>query len=202
MLQIANKQEFYRLSRALQLGNRLTQWTADEFEDLMITGSKAIPDIVGVRHAGRAFGGGNSFRITRSLAYKYLIQHYVYRDKILFDEALTDSWITLQGEIMADYQGLYLRYSHAQMHQRTLWQSESYWYEQKHKGHTFEHGVFHAFRLQASAILQNYLDADSWEDINRILREYEYPVIEFTTCNRPVGVLDRNTLIWEVRTRE
>lgn len=183
MNHIRSKQEFYKLSRGLLLGNRLEQWTASEFKKLFDAGS--APAIVGVRHTGGAFLGLKSYRTESSKARCWLIDNPESHTHVLFDEAAYDPWITFQGEVMPDEHHLYLRGGITQCYQREMWAS----------------GNFEHFKgLRASAILQKYMDEDSWQELNRIMKEYHYPVIEFTCFDRPVGVLRWNTLFWEIRT--
>lgn len=185
MNRIANKAEFYALSRALKLGNRLMQWTPSEFEQLYLDNSNTLPEIIGIRHVGSYASGGKSFRTSRDKAYHYLKQHR--DDGILFDEAANDDWMTFQGETLPDEKHLYLRYSMRACHQRELWAS----------------GVYeHAYGLRASLLLRKYMDIDAWECVNEIMHDFAYPVIEFACFDRPVGVLGWNTIIWECRTDE
>lgn len=181
MKTIESKQEFYRLSKLLLLGNRLTQWTPAEYRTLYEQGQMRNRKQVGIRHTGVAFRNLKSYRTTPAEAYALSRAG----GDILIDEAADDSLMTFQGELMADYEGLYTRYSTRQCHQRELWESGEY---------------RHARGLRASQLLQQYMDDRSWDDINRILREYCYPVIEFACFSRSVGVMSSNTIVWEVRT--
>jgi hypothetical protein len=183
MNHIADKSEFYALSRALKLGNRLTQWTPSEFEQLYLNNGNTLPKIVGIRHVGGAFGVGKSFRAPRDEAYKYLKQHR--GNGVLFDEAANDAWMTFQGEVMPDEKHLYLRCSTRACHQRELWAS----------------GVYeHVWGLRAKCLLERYMDIDSRECLHEIMRSYHFPVVEFACFDRPVGILRTNTIFWEVRT--
>lgn len=212
---IIDKQEFYRLSRKLLLGNILNQWTFEEFKTIMQTNPGSLPEIVGVRHVRKSFTNkGNSGLMKRrdALAYgeKILDKH-----NVLFDEGAIHDCLTIQGEVMADHEGLYLRYSHLQVHQRTLWHIDHFGiqglrnFQLPHKFlkvMTQEQVlglspvVFHARGLQASAMLQKYMDGSSWDMLNEILQTFYYPVVEFASFNRPIGQLRWNTLFWEVRT--
>jgi hypothetical protein len=142
-----------------------------------------LPEIIGIRHVGSYASGGKSFRTSRDKAYRYLKQHR--SEGILFDEAANDDWMTFQGEVMPDESHLYLRYSTRACHQRELWAS----------------GIYeHAWGLRASMLLQKYMDTDSWININEIMCDYHFPIVEFACFDRPVGVLRTNVVIWEVRT--
>jgi hypothetical protein len=230
MRHIVNKHEFYRLSRALQLGNLLRQWTWEEFRALMKTAPQSLPRIVGVRHVRAAFTNkGNSGLMERQKALRYGEQTS-NKENLLFDEGAVHDRLTIQGELMAGERGLYLRYSHLQCHQRTLWHIDQ-------KGitglepHQLPHNpsiltpgqragretgvVRHAEGLRASALLQRYMDDHSWDMVNQILGcqlgsantrgdellNFTYPVVEFACFDCPIGKLGWNTLIWEVRTQ-
>lgn len=50
------------------------------------------------------------------------------------------------------------------------------------------------------AILQNYLWPSDYEDLKVLLDRFPGHVIEFSACDRAVGLIpNRNTVIWEVR---
>lgn len=186
MKRIENKQDFYKLSRGLLLGNRLQQWNSAEFLALYDCYNHGnLPEIIGVRHAGLAFVNNKSFRCSREEAYDYQLANWNDREFIMFDEAAYDPWITFQGEVLPDENHLYLRGGTKQCYQREMWAS----------------GEFEHFKgLRASFILQKYMDSDSWECLNEILNEYEFPVVELTCFSRQVGVLGWNTIFWETRT--
>ena len=119
-----------------------------------------------------------------------------------FDAAAPHEHLTFQGEVAATERGLDLRYSYLQMHQQRLWELDQ-------RG-----AVQYATGLRASALLQKYMDAPSWEMLNDILScqlgdsnsygdeqiNFVFPVVEFSCFDIPVGVLGCNTLIWEART--
>jgi hypothetical protein len=119
-----------------------------------------------------------------------------------FDAAAPHERLTFQGEVAATERGLDLRYSFVQMHQQRLWELD-------------QPGVVqYATGLRASALLQKYMDASSWEMLNEILScqlgdnnsygnpllNFTYPTVEFSCFDIPVGVLGWNTLFWECRT--
>src|SRR5580700_4565902 len=118
MRDIQSKEEFYALSKKLLLGNRLNQWTFEEFEKLYKEKPDSLPVIVGVRHVRKSFTNkGVSGLFPRDKAYEYGIDTPIKSD-LLFDEGAVHDHLTIQGETMATPQGLYLRYSHLQVHQR------------------------------------------------------------------------------------
>lgn len=56
---------------------------------------------------------------------------------------------------------------------------------------------------QASAfsrhMLRAAMDSPSFDNLERLLHDYPDHAIEFSTFRRPVGVLNENTIFWEVR---
>lgn len=56
------------------------------------------------------------------------------------------------------------------------------------------------FGLQAKNLLKGHMDAASYNDVMELLDLYPGHVIEFSVCDRQVGMVPgRNTVIWEVR---
>lgn len=51
----------------------------------------------------------------------------------------------------------------------------------------------------STAILRSFLDGESFDWIMQLLDWYPGHVIEFSMFEMPVGVLNNNTIIWEVR---
>lgn len=227
MHHLSNKQEFYFYSRKLLLGNILTQWSFEEFEQLFLNTPEKLPKIVGVRHVRKAFTNkGNSGLMKRQQAYDYAKQT-PDKENLLFDEGAVHHQLTIQGEVTATERGLYVRYSHLQCHQRTLWYIDQFGVTGL-SGHqlpcnpeiltlqerTSGGVVKHAFGLQASHLLRHYMDPSSWEGVNEILSgqeglynsfgeefpNFRRPVIEFACFSKEIGVLKRNSLVWEVRT--
>ena len=229
MYEIPTKQDFYKLSRKLLLGNILVNWKWEEFEQIFLNTPETLPKICGVRHVRKAFTNkGNSGLLPRVEAYQYGLDT-PDKENLLFDEGAIHDHLTIQGEVMTDEQGLCLRYSHLQTHQRTLWyiaqngivglrkfqlphNMEILTTEQR--AGTANDVVKYARGLKASAILQKYMDDLSWGILNEILGcqmgetntygdpllNFTFPVVEFASFDKPVGVLGHNSLIWEVRT--
>ncbi len=227
MRHIKSKAEFYTYSRKLLLGNRLTQWAWEEFDKLYKETPEVLPKIVGVRHVRKAFTNkGNSGLMKRDDAWKYGCDT-PDKENLLFDEGAVHDHLTIQGEVMATERGLYLRYSHLQCHQRTLWHIDQYGvkdlktFQRPHNPEILnarqidglEGVVKHEFGLRASAILQKYMDDRSWDVLNEILGcqigetntrgsefpNFQHPVIEFAVFSDSVGILGWNTIFWEIR---
>lgn len=190
MRHIETKQEFYALSRKLLLGNILRQWTWTGFcrqlekRDLSEPHDLPANGVVGVRHVRQAFTNkGNSGLMRLEEAFQYGIKT-PDKHNLLFDEGAVHDRLTIQGEVMADERGLYVRYSHLQCHQRTLWHIAQHGvkglksYQLPHNLDTLttrqkrgldNHVVLHARGLQASALLQKYMDVDSWDVLSNIV---------------------------------
>lgn len=192
MSEIATKAEFYRLSRAFRLGNRLPQWDWSVFSYLYRHAPASLPKQVGVRHLSRSFSRSARSRLLPTAAAYAQGVADPNPSKLLFDEGAPHQDLTLQGEVMADEKGLYLRYSTLPVHQRELWERDRT---------SPIPLVKHARGLHASALLRQHMEDLAWETLNDILREYPGAVVEFATFRRPVGVLGWNTLFWEVRTQ-
>ncbi len=231
MIHLTSKHEFYKYSRQNLLGNRLVQYDWQQFQDLFIHNPKDLPEIVGVRHVRKSFTNkGISGLMKRQQAYQYGLDT-TDKENLLFDEGAVHDHLTIQGEVCATEHGLYLRYSHLQCHQRTLWHIDQFGikglkvYQKPHNLDILtleqiaglEAGVVkHAWRLQASAILQKYMDDHSWQFLNELLSgqlgptntygsefpNFKYPVVEFAAFDIPVGIFGWSTVFWEVRTRE
>jgi hypothetical protein len=205
MATVADKAEFYQLSRQFVFGNRLRQWTWAEFRSRYNGGSgnsnsednsdnSSLPLVVGIRSASgsrRKLAGKYPLACAWAIAKQAPLDE---RDQLFFDEGAPHRYLTLQGEVLTDHQGLYLRYSHAKLHQRRLWEADAarHWLQPAL--------VFHARGLQASLLLRRYLDDMSLECINTILAEYADAIVEFSAFSKSVGVLGWNSVIWEVRT--
>lgn len=231
MNRIETKQDFYKLSRKLLLGNILTQWTWEQF----LTQCRArtcdqdheLPTngIVGVRHVRLAFtnkGTSGLMKIDDAIEYGLMTPD---KENLLFDEGAIHGRLTIQGEVMADERGLYVRYSNLQVHQRTLWHIDHMGikglkkFQLPFNVHILTDDqktgkapvVKHLHGLRAVGLLKNYMDATSWDKLTELLIcqldnyadtqfNFKYPIIEFACFDIPVGQLRWNTLFWEVRT--
>jgi hypothetical protein len=57
-----------------------------------------------------------------------------------------------------------------------------------------------AFGSAVRVILEHHLWPEDYNNVRRLLRDYPEHVVEFSACDRAVGVMPmRNTIIWEVR---
>lgn len=194
---ISSKSEFYRESLALRMGNRLNQWTFDEFYERYTTGGPAsLPKLIGIRTMGYV-GMKVTGLYTPVQAMLLMTRHHPESRKWLFDEGAPNEFGTMIGEVMADERGLYLRYvrgcEEAKTHMRRLFEADLLT--------TPENRIWkHARGLKASMLLRSHMDASSWEFLNDTLREYDGAMVEFLCLSRNAGILNWNTIFWEVRT--
>ena len=230
MNRIANKQEFYNLSRKLLLGNILNQWTWEQFLVQCRARTCGEPHqlpsngIVGVRHVRKSFTNkGTSELLPIDDAIEYGLKT-PDKENLFFDEGAIHDHQTIQGELMAGERGLYVRYSELQVHQRTLWHIDHHGitglkkFQLPHNLHVMTEAqkrgedpvVKHVEGLRAVCLLKHYMDTESYEMIQEILScqldgelesfNFSFPVIEFACFDKRVGQLQQNTLVWEVRT--
>jgi hypothetical protein len=112
------------------------------------------------------------------------VAHGVESELITFHESMPDDDLLIQGEVTRNVGGLDLTYS-------------------LEPGLSMRDAMRHAqtaSRLRAHLILNEFLDANSRDDLSLLLELYPDAVIEFGTYGRAVGTLPRrNTVIWEVR---
>jgi len=193
---ISSKSEFFEKSRKLEMGNRLNQWTFDEFYELFTNKPEKLPELIGIRSAFTKNAKITGLYPPHRALLLALNNHPDSR-KWLFDEGAPNEYGRLIGEIMPDERGVYLRYTdnpnYSKIHMRRLFEADL---DTSPGCRIWQH----ARGLRASAILQKYMDAASLDFVYETMATYEFPVIEFLTCSRPCGVLRWNTIIWEIRT--
>jgi len=102
---------------------------------------------------------------------------------IVLNEIGPDEFIAIQGEVMLSINGMDLRYSTEKLLMRqALAKSQK-----------------HVSGLVAQQTLLAFLDPTSYDNLQRLFDDFPDAIIEFSTYSRPVGVLQNNTVIWEVR---
>ena len=107
----------------------------------------------------------------------------VPREAIVLNEIGLDEFIALQGEVMLSPNGMDLRYSTEKLLMRqALAKSQK-----------------HVSGLVAQQTLLAFLDPTSYDNLQRLFDDFPDAIIEFSTYSKPVGVLQNNTVIWEVR---
>jgi len=101
-----------------------------------------------------------------------------------FNESMPDDKLIIQGYLTRTTNFLELHYS-----------------KQKHKicnSRHWEDGKI-LNGLQALLTLQHYVPVTDHEHLNYLLNQYPDSVIEFSTYTIPVGILSKQTIIWEIR---
>ena len=176
------------LSKKLVLGNRLQQWTWNEFRQLL--GSLAVlPQQISIRSTvpGSAH---QAYRLPIDQLVQQverLLRQGVPEETLLLDESAPDEHVMLQAEVM-NSDGLYgpspvMRYAVG-----------------SGVGMRQAYGVMtHACGVRAAALLRAHLDTPSQEKLWSLLATYRDAVIELSSYPFSVGVLGWNTLFWECR---
>jgi hypothetical protein len=181
MARIPNKATFYRLWRAGLLGNRPRTWA-------------------GVKELRAALGHGLSYetlivvRSARTAAWRTrydvpvreaLALAAINPDASLtFNEALDESRILIQGEVMSSARGLELTYSDVPLKMKDA----------------LAFARRYVVGLEARVILDHYLCPSSRDDLDDLFTLYPDSIIEFGVYDCNLGDQpNRNTLFWEVR---
>lgn len=185
---IRTKKEFYALSRRLQLGNCLQQWPFPQWQENLFSHGFIGIDKFSLRTAARASDRrAQRYRITANrmerLCRRLICEGYKPED-LLVDESAPDDTVLLQGEVLNTPEFVELFY----VERSGIGMRQAFPLMKPVAG------------IRAVQILRHYLDADSCEDLFQILAEYHTSVVEFSVYPKRVGRLQRNTLIWEVRT--
>lgn len=184
MAKVPDKFAFYRLTAEGRLGNQMACW--DSLEAMKASGSEG-PFML--RYAGTTGCGKFEPRIPR-----HKIERVVARwirdgadpARIRIWESPPIKRVVMCGEFMRapETANWYLMYStRRRMHMNTALR--------KHARHA--HG------FTALMILRHVLDAASYESFMALIDEFPSAVIEFQTFECKLGLLRRNSVIWEVR---
>ena len=178
-MQILNKRESTDGYRHGRFGNHLRVWD---------TPAEALRDCAGpfmIRWRGAGAGGpawhvgvGRLEKIWRSAVSCRPELYYI-------SERCTDDWLVFQGEIIETphTNGYALHFSQAKKPQRVALALES--------DHYFGPGV--------KLLCKQFMDTDSYDDLNTLLDLYPGHTIEFSCFDRRLGSHHRNTIFWEVR---
>jgi hypothetical protein len=192
-MKIKSKKDMYALQNQNLLGNYLPTWHWQEF-------LRAGPDgNYGFRH--RTITGSPLFK--RGMDREQVID---YVSRLLFvgkiseqdvvisqDTSLFDDCRTLQGEVATlaepPYVGLTFAYSGklAAFTQFTC------------REEVRQPQLVTLVGLRAASLLQAYLDVPSYDDLQRLLRDYPDSTIELTAFSKDVGIFGLNTIFWECR---
>lgn len=117
------------------------------------------------------------------LALRWFMLHNISLSDVVVNEIGPDDSIVLQGEIMRTTKHYDLHYSEVKMLMRPA----------------LKFGGKHAHGLLALEKVRSVMDASSFDNLNRLFDEFEDAIIEFSVYDKGVGVLNLNTVFWEVR---
>lgn len=183
---VLNKKDMYRRLAAGEFGNTVPQWFSVELWE-----KDAAPySLWGIR-SGLA-GGDKRMRLnvpTQEVADLYRSWFPQGGGNI---SPMIDMYVELRGEVVECpdvHPGLLLFHVEpGKVVPEDPWRGSFKKYGQQKKG------------LAAWNILKTFLWPSDLEDLKILLDIYPEHVIEFSACNRAVGVIPhRNTVIWEVR---
>ncbi len=179
LVQIHNKSINYDLYLKGLFGNKLKSWkSVDDFLKDDFKGS------VSIRYKGSIPGQFCYYNVIDvETKVKEIIANGGEIDRIIINESAPDEYLTIQGELTRNENGLYLFYSTLKGKMRDCMTKAV-----SEKG------------LKVKLLLNRYLTPNSYDDIMDLLDLYPDHVIEFSTYSKCLGDCNgRNTLIWEVR---
>jgi hypothetical protein len=178
-VEIRSKIEFYRLMEADCLGNTLRNWRRPG--DAWDSGAS----LVGFREMGRAGGGVHSV-VPRNRIHATFTEWVLAGRRFIMDEAAPDEDAQLQGEICRTVHGL-----QGLLGIRT----------KRRMRQAMGEGLLHPCSgVVVKALLDQFLDPSSRDDIDALFDLYPDATIEFASYPYYLGKLPaRNTIIWEVR---
>lgn len=184
-MQINSKQQFYQMYNRCQLGNMLRNWTLPEWHLFDVSGIHPV-SVVAARCTSRP-GAPMTYSLDAHLATNWVLEtcraERIDPTDYQYAELAPDHINTLQGELKRSERYLELRYtlcSHKRMRD-SLNDSK------------------HAHGLEAHSLLKTWMDIPSYEWVMDLFDLFPDSIIEFASYERAVGILQQNTLIWEVR---
>ena len=118
-----------------------------------------------------------------AIATRWVKEFDIRPDQIVLNEIGPDADIVLQGEIMRTQRHYDLYYSTMRVMMRQA----------------LQYAPKSACGLAALHRVRSVMDASSFDNLQRLFDEFPEAIIEFSTYSRPVGVLQTNTVFWEVR---
>lgn len=183
-MDIKTKKQMYSLLRTGQLGNTIPLYSSVELWQASADYSKYSS--WGVRCE---IPGDKRMRLNVPREEVVRYTQTSFRDGTIFNiSPMIDMWAIFKGEIME------WSYPPFGLCIYVNFQGSMPWREALR-----DYGR-HYYGLQAKLLLEIYMDPSSYEDIRSLLEKYPYHVIEFSVCDRSVGIIPgRNTVIWEVR---
>lgn len=185
-----NKVENYELYHRGYYGNHLKFWASlDDFFIDLDTGNWDRNDPVALRTT--CFPGIKLPHYCRrtdpdsvmSLATRWVRDYGIDLSQIVLNEIGPDKEILIQGEIMRTENHYDLHYSTMKVLMRQA----------------LQYAPKNACGLVAIKKLEYFMDASSFDNLQRLFDEFPEAIIEFSTYGVPVGALKWNTVFWEVR---
>lgn len=176
---VKTKQDFYRRWRDMEFGNR--NHSFDTIEQVMKSG---LPGPFAIRYKipGSKWMRYHIPRSDLKTVADEFVSQGARQELLEFSDMQRDEFIVLQGEAQRDDRGLCLFVSRDKVPMRqALLNARQY------------------FGVAAERVLDWACDGASADCIRELLDRYAGHVVEFSAYSRKVGVLGRNTLIWEVR---
>lgn len=181
MKTINNKKQMYALYEGGAFGNKLRTW--DSLQDYY---KSTYYGTVSMRYKGKSGGGWTAYNVER-IAVNSIVEKWENEgadvNLIVLNESAPDDRLTIQGEVMRDFTGLYVFWSDLKTKMRIAMQQGK-----EAKG------------LAAKFLLQKHLTPASYDDIMDLLDMYPDSVIEFSAYQMCLGdKRGRNAVIWECR---
>lgn len=184
-MRITSKVAMRALYNCGAFGNKLPSWTWEQFSD----GGVPLP-------IGLMYNGKPGIRLPRYAEPLETLSDVLQViddwkcmgcDQRLITFSVSDHQANFgrlfQGEVVRDEQYLSLRYTTVDDIMRKALNISSR----------------NVQMLEALLFLEYYLDTVSMDNMRRLWDEYPGHIVEFSTYNRPVGMLNSNTVFWEVR---
>lgn len=183
---LTNKTRMYRALNSGLLGNHMPTWNGADPELRTLIDQKQIGPLVSIR-AMTVSASIKKYHVPVETLFDLFEsvekQYGLSRKHLTVCEAPPDDFRTIQGEVSITERGLSLFSSFATLPMRNALEKD---------------GTM-SYRLKASSLLKQYLDACDCDWLHELLELYPDHTIEFTGFTRRVGVLNRRMLIWEVR---
>ena len=173
-MRITTKKQMYQLLNNGKLGNTFRSW--DSWEEVLESGYRGLMSV-------RSLKIGDPVRIY-DIPFEEVEKFApTHPHSLIFYEATPHKTRLFQGEVCVFNECLQLTYTFVKLPMRLA----------------FNESELHAEGLLASSLMRTYVDPSSLDDIYELLKIYRGHVIEFSTFRVNVGILQKPTVIWEVR---
>lgn len=166
------------MSREGRLGNYVETW--DSVPKAIVAGAFVNDGTVMIR--SMVPNGPNKANLEAGSALEFQYELFCKGVEFVVQPMLNDQWRTVQGELIYE-PDLKMWWSTMKRPMRQALREEPRW----------SNGA------ETMSVLAHYMDASSFADVFEIMDKYPNAVVEFGCFDRGVGVLRRNTIIWEVR---